>query len=75
MRSNSTIRRLENEYQGCKKLQHIFKEQSNSICLRLITKGYDIESSEYMKQCTIFTGEAVEETAIIIARELSIKTI
>ncbi len=52
-----------------RELHDIFRRQHKSTCCRKLTRYMIMGSSGQMKQCIAFTGEVVEETARIIARE------
>ncbi|AGG05962.1 C-GCAxxG-C-C family protein [Dehalococcoides mccartyi] len=54
-------------------LHDFFKKKHRVLCCRILTKGMVLGSPLHMKQCIAFTGEVAEETARILARELSIK--
>ena len=56
-------------------LHEYFISQHKVLCCRTLTKDMVLGSESHMKQCAGYTGEIAEKTAMIIARELGIKTI
>ena len=57
-----------------KELHDAFKAKHKILCCRVLTNCMTLGSPDHMKQCIAFTGEVARETAIIIAREMGIKT-
>jgi len=49
-----------------------FQNKHKILCCRVLTRGLQIGSPEHLQQCISLTGEVVEETTRIIARELDI---
>ena len=53
-----------------RELHDLFSERHGCLCCRTLTHGMVLKSPEHMAQCIAFTGEAAEETAKIILREM-----
>jgi len=49
-----------------------FQAKHAVLCCRVLTRGLQLGSPEHISQCISFTGEATEEAARLIARELGI---
>lgn len=58
-----------------KELHETFRHKHKSLCCRKLTYKMELGSTEHMNQCIAFTGEVAEETAKIIARELSLQIV
>lgn len=60
-----------------KELYHWFREetQKNSVCCRILTRGFDMAKGEHKEQCVRFTGLCARKAAELIVRELSLKNI
>lgn len=44
----------------------------NSLCCRVLTKGFDMGSGEHKEQCIAFTGLVAEKVAQIVIREFNL---
>lgn len=53
------------------KLYQIFCHRHKASCCKVLTKGMEKGSKEYMEQCISFTGEMAYETAKLIVDNLS----
>ena len=73
-RTQGKDKKVDKTMQLAHELHDIFQKKHKVLCCRILTKGMVLGSPVHMKQCIAFTGEVAEETARIIARELSIRT-
>ena len=66
--------KVEKNLAVAKELHDYFKEASgkNSLCCRVLTRGFDMSKGEHKEQCIAFTGMAARKVAEIIIRELSL---
>jgi len=48
-----------------------FQERHRALCCRILIRGFQFGSPEHKNQCISLAGEVAEETARLIARELS----
>lgn len=53
-----------------KELYDTFKKRHKSTCLRILTKGMELGSSQHMEQCIAFTEEVAREAARLILKGL-----
>ncbi len=71
-RSEAKSKEVKKSMQLTKELQKQFTKAHKVCCCKILTKGFWPGSSAHKVQCTGFTGEVAEITAMIIARELKI---
>lgn len=52
-----------------------FREENkkHTVCCRTLTKEFDLEKGEHLKQCIYFTGLCAGKVAEIVIRELKLK--
>lgn len=72
-RTQGKDKKVEKAMSLANELHDFFKKNHKVLCCRILTKGMVLGSPLHMKQCIAFTGEVAEETARILARELSVK--
>ena len=71
-RTQGKDKKVDKTMQLAHELHDIFQKKHKVLGCRILTKGMVLGSPVHMKQCIAFTGEVAEETARILARELSI---
>lgn len=66
--------KVEKTLELSKELHDWFKQANgkNALCCRILTKGFDMASSEHKEQCIRFTGMVAGKVAEIIVRELNL---
>ncbi len=47
----------------------------NTLCCRILTKGFEMGQSDHIAQCTLFTGLVAEKVAEMLVRELGLTNI
>ncbi|MCL2556118.1 MAG: C-GCAxxG-C-C family protein [Firmicutes bacterium] len=59
----------------CFELQDTFRKMHKTLCCHIHIKGMDLASGEHKDQCIRYTGDMVQKTAEIIAREFKLTVV